>query len=173
MNVEQGKLTKRQLAERWKVDTRTISRFVVEGMPHTGARFSLRFDPVLVDEWHSRRRSRRPRRQSEPITSGQSIAMPGRPSDDSGISISEAERRKLIAEARQKELKLAKDLGQVISVADSARLWDERVVEARQALLNAPAKIVQRMGLSVVDSGRLNVLLTDEFAEILRGLAGE
>jgi hypothetical protein len=92
---------------------------------------------------------------------------------DGVITRDEAERRKVAAEAQRTELKLAKERGQAIAIPDAARLWSERVETARAALLNAPGKIAQRAGLDMDAARRLRDLLTDEFAAVLRGLAGE
>jgi phage terminase Nu1 subunit (DNA packaging protein) len=164
-------LNKEQLASRYGVTKRTVERFVVDGLPHTGARKSLRFDPPEADAWlanHARRRKPLPA-----VHSSHDVTNAVAPSRGDQMSFDEAARRKMAAEALQKEIQVAKSLGQTISISDAKRIWDERVVEARQALLNAPAKIVQRLGLDANDSRRLLELLTQEFADILHGLAGD
>jgi hypothetical protein len=51
--MKQHELTKKQLAEHWAVDERTISRYVAAGLPRTGSRRTLRFNLEKAEAWRA------------------------------------------------------------------------------------------------------------------------
>jgi hypothetical protein len=52
-NMGQAKLTTRQLAEHWRVDQRTIRRYIRAGLPHVGSRRTLRFNLEKAEAWRA------------------------------------------------------------------------------------------------------------------------
>lgn len=156
-----------ELAAVLKVDRRSIQRWIKTGMPCSGRGRGAQYDLPQVQAWRASHRC--PQTPCPTVVT----SMPLVKDADGVITRDEAERRKVAAEAQRTELKLAKERGQAIAIPDAARLWSERVETARAALLNAPGKIAQRAGLDMDAARRLRDLLTDEFAAVLRGLAGE
>jgi len=53
----------------------------------------------------------------------------------------EAERRKIVADARLAEIKLAEALRQVVRVEDVSRLWEARLESAREILKPVPGRL--------------------------------
>jgi hypothetical protein len=52
-SMKQRELTKRQLADHWRVDLRTITRYVAAGLPHKGSRRTLRFNLETAEGWRA------------------------------------------------------------------------------------------------------------------------
>jgi len=57
------------------------------------------------------------------------------------VSLADAERRKRVADARLAEIELSERLRQVVRVEDTARLWEGRIVAARETLLQTPKRL--------------------------------
>ena len=170
-------LTKSELATRWDCSERSIERFVLkDGLPHHGARLTLRFDAVAADAWRAQRRSRRPGR---PLVATKHHGMTSTLDRDdievvsnARISIDEAARRKLAAEAQRTELRLARERDHVVAIADARGKWESLITEARTRLLGLDSKLVARF-VGCDDQAKLRAGIRAEIREVLNLLGAE
>jgi hypothetical protein len=87
----QGNLTKRELAEHWHVDERTISRYVKAGLPHVGSRRTLRFNLEKAEAWRASTIAPHMPRTGLPAPRGEARRICIQCQDDAGYTLEEAE----------------------------------------------------------------------------------
>ena len=132
--ADSDKLTKIALAKRFGVTTRTVDNYVAEHMPHHGARKSLYF------LWHECLAWWRAREIEKAIPPSSSDSESG-----DGVSLTEAERRKMLADAELKELKVAREKGKLVAIADVAAAQGQIASNIRTRLRALPAKLTPRL----------------------------
>lgn len=148
-------VNKRELAEFFGVSPQAVDGWLSRGCPYIEkgkALHGYKFDTAAVAEWRSEQRAREAIGQNAP--------------DDP----TNAEDRIKRADASLKELKLARELGQLVTVEDVQKVWVRIVGTCRTRLLGIPAKITQLVfGAEDVDSARS--ILEAEIHEALNELA--
>jgi hypothetical protein len=88
------------------------------------------------------------------------------PASADAMTFAEAERRKAVADALSRELKLARELGQVVAVADATAEKEAFATEARARFLNLPTKLTQRL-LGCSDRAKFISTIEAEIREAL------
>lgn len=117
------------IAKLLTVSMRQVGYLVAEGMPKSGPRQRTRFDPRECFAW-VRERDRKKFEESQSKEK----------SDQNN-----AEVRKLAAQASREELKLAKERGQVVAIADVQSAQEQVNSNIRSRLLQLPSKLAQRL----------------------------
>lgn len=92
------------------------------------------------------------------------------PVDDVSESYEDALARKTRAEANLKELQLAKERGQVASVADVERAISVATKATQTQVLAVPSRLATRL-LGIEDRGRMTTILEGEMRQLLTNLA--
>jgi hypothetical protein len=161
--MQQG-ISIRSFARRIGLSHAYVHRLVRRGTLPTLANGKL--DPAACERALARKRQ-----GSGPRGAPARLAPPVPSAAEEKIPFSEAERRKVLAEARIRELKLAQLAGQLVAVADAQKAMEEFAAEARARLLVLPAKLAQRIGGP--DRGRIQELATAEIRALLHDLAGQ
>ncbi len=158
-------LTKKELGSRCHVTAKTIERWVAEGVPHTGEGRSARFDPDGVAAWRAATKRR-------PKGGRPKVEAPATPAPTpETVSMAEAERRKLYAEAQRLELKLAQERGQCVSLDDAKRSLEDFASAAQSRLLNLPGKLLARL-FGCTDRVKFLETVEGEIREALNLLGG-
>ncbi len=149
------KVTAQYLASNYHVTKRTIWDWVEKGLPkyHDGPHKTY----FLLDEaiaWHER------------FTVANVAPKPQNPDD---ITLTDAQKRKILADAERAEIKLRRERGEFGSVQEFKRVFLERDGNVRAAILAMPTKCAARIPVSV----RLDVkrILEEYVREILSDLA--
>lgn len=120
-----------ELASIFGVQRKTILIWIKEGMPvlsrgQAGHRSHV-FDTEEVLRWKINR---------------EMIRVTG---DGDHIDKEEAMRRKILAEAQQAEIKLAKERGEVVELAELQRELSSQMIELRAAMRRVPERCVLRL----------------------------
>jgi len=90
--------------------------------------------------------------------------------DTRDMDQAEAERRKIVADARLAEIKLAEALRAVVLVEDVARLWSDRCAAAREVLAPVPARLAEQL-VGLGDEREIERILEAGVDEALHELA--
>lgn len=86
------------------------------------------------------------------------------------LSLADAERRQVIADATLKEIKVAEALRQVVRVEDVSRLWEGRTVASRETFLGFAARLAPIL-VGQTDQSEIEAILEREIGKALDELA--
>ena len=86
------------------------------------------------------------------------------------VGLEEAERRRTIADARLKEIKLSQELRKVVKVEDVARVWEGRIVASRETFLAIAARLAPEL-VGEDDHQAIEARIEEEIEGALRELA--
>lgn len=86
------------------------------------------------------------------------------------LTLEEAERRQVIADATLKEIKVAEALREVVRVEEVSRLWEGRIIASREAFLGVAARLAPIL-VGEQDQQRIEQTIDDEIARALHELA--
>lgn len=149
-------LNKVQLAEAFDVSTNTIDSWARKGCPYTGKGRngkSYSFDIKKVLEWRTY--------QLIKETS----------SESKGVTIMEANRRKAVADACLRELKLKVTEGEYVHAETAGKVWEKHILDSRAKLLSMSTKLSpQLLGLKTIPE--IKERIDDAVNEALRELSG-
>lgn len=149
-------VNRRDLARIMGVAMNTVDAFVDRGMPveRRGGRGNpWAFDVVACFRW---------RLEYEVATAV------GASTRD--ITLADAERRKTIAAAILAEIKVSEQLRSVVKVEDVARIWEGRIVSAREAFIGIPQRLAPLL-VGESDQTRIEEQIGREITRALEELA--
>jgi len=147
-----------ELASIFGVQRKTILIWIKEGMPvlsrgQAGSRAHL-FDTEEVLRWKINR---------------EMIRVTG---DGDHIDKEEAMRRKILAEAQQQEIKLAKERGEVVDLAEMQKELAAQMIELRASMRRVPERCVLRL-VGESDESVIKKVLLSEIDDALVRSIGE
>ncbi len=148
-------VNKRELAEFFGVSPQSIDGWLSRGCPvlERGAPLvGYKFDTAAVAEWRAEQR----------VAEAIAEAKPQNPED--------AFERKTAAEASLAELKLARELGQLVTLEDVERVWSNLVAMCRARMLAIPSKVAS-LALSAGSIDEARAVLESALHEALNELA--
>lgn len=142
-------MTKRQLAKRRKVSTRTVDKWLTQGCPHTKTKTgALLFDAARVEQWYN-----------------QAIKSPV-PSDPDFLK---ARARKEQALAEKHELDLRMRIGELVDKQSAQKAWFNAGRQIRDAFMNLPDRLAGP--LAEQSQAIVHAMLTKEIRQVLTSLA--
>ncbi|MGX1098864.1 terminase small subunit [Amorphus sp. MBR-141] len=148
-----GRVVNRQeLADILGYSLPTISAWIEAGVPvvtHGGRGKAYEFNTEEVVAWLLER-ERNLRKRDAAAANGE---------DGEPINIDRAKLRKELAQARQAELNLAKDMDLVKPVAMIAKVISDEIANARQRLLSIPNRLRPHFQMAISDSVQVSHLV--------------
>ncbi len=123
-------VNRRELADLWGVALTTVDAWIRRGCPVTrrgNRKIPWEFDSAAVADWRLK--------QAALDAAG----------DTRDVSLDEARKRKMAAEAALAELELAKARGEAVSIEDVGQVWEDISASIRARLLPMGGKLAPRV----------------------------
>jgi len=141
------------------VSERMVRNYIKDNeLPCIGTGRSRRFVWADVLEWHAQYRIRLAGSRGSPTSSAEQE------------TLDQAMLRKTVAEADLKELQLARERGQVASIADVEKVLAASVLATQTQILAIPSRLATRM-LGITEHAQAVSVLDAEMRQLLTNLA--